>query len=72
MGEVTLLIERAREGDRLAFDRWKTEMDDQRERWKTEIEIAARIETANIASQTKMADAATKAATAEVEREVKE
>lgn len=60
------------DNDRLAFDRWKTEMDDQRERWKTEIEIAARIETANIASQTKMADAATKAATAEVEREVKE
>lgn len=60
------------DNDKLAFDRWKAQIDDERERWKTQIEIAARIETANIASQTKMADAATKAATAEVEREVKE
>jgi hypothetical protein len=60
------------DNDKLAFDRWKAQIDDERERWKTQIEIAARIETANIASQTKMADAATKAATAEVDREVKE
>lgn len=60
------------DNDKLAFDRWKAEMDDARERWKTEIEIAARIETANISSKAKVADAATETSTNEIAAEVRQ
>lgn len=46
-------------------------MDDQFNRWKAELDAATKIETANIASNTKMIDDATIAASDEISREIK-
>lgn len=60
------------EAQRLSFEERDSLREEAFQRWKTELEVAAGIEKANIASKAKLQDAATDTSTNEVATEVKQ
>lgn len=60
------------ESNRLVFDKWKVEQELNYRRWEKELDVATRVQTANMAAVAKTQDAATETSTNEIAADVKQ